>query len=165
MKKVPVLVLLLALTVWSLPRAFAQSGTIAEMSLDELDGSVSKMSDYLRTGPVYLSFWALWCEPCKQELRALKAIAKAHEDQPITIIAVNQDSPKSVHEVKAYVRSRGITFPVVLDPNKQVFQAFNGQNLPFSVLIDAKGKVVKTRTGYLPGDEKQIEQDILRLLR
>jgi len=95
----------------------------------------------------------------------LKTIAKSHEDKPFTVIAVNQDSPKSVHEVKAYVRSRGITFPVILDPNKQVFQAFNGQNIPFSVLIDKNGKVVKTRIGYLPGDEKEIEAEILGLVR
>jgi cytochrome c biogenesis protein CcmG/thiol:disulfide interchange protein DsbE len=165
MKYAALLLFLLVLSPWFASSAVAQSETVAAMSLDELDGSVTKMSDYLRTGPVYLSFWALWCEPCKQELRALKAIARSLEDRPVTIIAVNQDSPKSVHEVKAYIRSRGITFPVVLDPNKQVFQAFNGQNLPFSVLIDATGKVVKTRTGYLPGDEKEIEKDILRLLR
>lgn len=165
MKPFVVLFSLLVFTLWSTPRACAQSGPIADMSLDELDGSVSKMSDYLQTGPVYLSFWALWCEPCKQELRALKTIAKSHEDKPFTVIAVNQDSPKSVHEVKAYVRSRGITFPVILDPNKQVFQAFNGQNIPFSVLIDKNGKVVKTRIGYLPGDEKEIEAEILGLVR
>jgi thioredoxin-related protein len=46
-----------------------------------------------------------------------------------------------------------------------VFQAFNGQNIPFSVLIDKDGKVVKRRIGYLPGDEKEIEADILRLFR
>ena len=165
MKRLVVLFVLFVFPLWLTPRAFAQSGAIANMSLDELDGSVSKMSEYLRTGPVYLSFWALWCEPCKQELRALNKIAKSHADKPLTIIAVNQDSPKSVHEVKAYVRSRGITFPVILDPNKQVFQAFNGQNIPFSVLIDKNGKVVKTRIGYLPGDEKDIEEDILRLFR
>jgi cytochrome c biogenesis protein CcmG, thiol:disulfide interchange protein DsbE len=143
----------------------AQTGTITGMTFDEIDGSVGRMSEYLRNGPVYLSFWALWCEPCKQELRALKTIANSHADKAFTILAVNQDSPKSVHEVKSYVRSRGITFPVILDPNKQVFQAFNGQNIPFSVLIDKNGKVVKTRLGYLPGDEKEIEADILRLFR
>jgi len=159
------LLVLAVFSCWSTQRATAQSGPVADMQLDGLDGSVTRISDYLKTGPVYVSFWALWCEPCKQELRALRAIAKSHEDMPFTVIAVNQDSPKSVHEVKTYVRSRGITFPVVLDPNKQLFQAFNGQNIPFSVLIDKDGKVVKRRIGYLPGDEKEIEADILKLFR
>jgi thiol-disulfide isomerase/thioredoxin len=145
-------------------RGIAQNSAIVNLSLDELDGSNSKLSEYLRNGPVYMSFWALWCEPCKQELHALKAFAKEHADEPFTIIAVNQDSPKSLAKVKAYVKSQGYPFPVVLDPNTQIFQSFNGQNLPFSVLISKSGKVVSTRTGYLPGDEKEIQKEILKLV-
>lgn len=144
--------------------AMSQSRPVLSMPLTALDGSVTRLAEHLEKGPVYLSFWALWCEPCKQELRALKMIAKKHEGNPFTILGVSQDAPKSAHEVKAYVRSRGVPFPVILDPDKKLFQAFNGQNIPFSVLLDAEGKVVKTRLGYLPGDEKEIEAEILELL-
>ena len=152
-----------AILTLSVSRSFAQSISVTNLALDELDGSTSKLSEYLRNGPVYMTFWALWCEPCKQELRALKAFAKEHADDPFTILAVNQDSPKSIAKVKAYVKSQGYPFSVILDPNAQVLQTFNGQNLPFAVLIDRSGKVVSTRTGYLPGDEKEIEKDILKL--
>jgi peroxiredoxin len=142
----------------------AQGSAIATLTLDELDGSTTRLSEYLRNGAVYMSFWALWCEPCKQELRALKSFAKEHADDPFTILAVNQDSPKSLAKVKAYVKSQGYPFPVILDPNMQIFQSLNGQNLPFAVLIDKSGRVVSTRTGYLPGDEKDIEKEILKLI-
>lgn len=147
------------------PSGYSQQSAALKLQLDELDGTVSNLSQYLSTGPVYLSFWALWCEPCKQELRALKTIAKDHDDKPFTILAVNQDTPRSLAKVKAYVRSQGYKFPVILDPNAQLFRTFNGQNLPFSVLLDKQGNVVSTRTGYLAGDEKEIEKEILRLLR
>jgi thiol-disulfide isomerase/thioredoxin len=142
----------------------AQSSSITTLALEELDGSTTKLSYYLRNGPVHITFWALWCVPCKEELHALKSFAKEHADDPFTILAVNQDSPKSLAKVKAYVRSQGYPFTVILDPNSQLFQALNGQNLPFSVLIDRSGKVVTTRTGYLPGDEKEIQDDILKLI-
>jgi len=144
--------------------AWGQSRTIKDMSLDELDGSVSKMSDYLRQGPVYVAFWALWCEPCKQELRALKGIVERNKDEAFTVLAVNQDTPKSVAKVKAYVSSQGYTFPVALDPNAQILQALNGQVLPFSVLLGKDGRIIHTRTGYLAGDEKEIERDILKAI-
>jgi cytochrome c biogenesis protein CcmG, thiol:disulfide interchange protein DsbE len=144
--------------------ASGQSSSVTNLTLDELDGTTSKLSDYLRNGPVHMTFWALWCVPCKEELRALKSFAKEHADDPFTILAVNQDSPKSLAKVKAYVKSQGYPFPVILDPNTQLFQALNGQNLPFSVLIDKFGKIVSTRTGYLPGDEKEIQSDILKLI-
>lgn len=144
--------------------ASSQSSSVANLRLEQLDGSTLKLSEFLSKGPVYVSFWALWCEPCKLELRALKSFAKEHAAAPFTILAVNQDSPKSLAKVKAYVKSQSYPFPVILDPNTQIFQAFNGQNLPFSVLIDRSGKIVSTRTGYLAGDEKEITKEILQLV-
>lgn len=147
------------------PPALAQGSISPDLAMEELGGSTGTLGTYLRRGPVYVTFWATWCEPCKQELRALKTISETHADKPFTILAVSQDAPKTMAKVKAYVRSQNYPFPVILDPNAEILQAFNGQTLPFSVLLDAKGNVMKTRTGYLPGDEKEIEADILRALR
>jgi len=145
--------------------ALAQRPSTPDITMDEIDGTVSRLSEYLRTGPVYLSFWALWCEPCKQELRALKNLYKDGEEKPFTILAINLDSPKSIAKVKAYAKSQSFPFPVILDPNQQVFQNFNGQNLPFAVLMDKNGSTLITRTGYYPGDEVQIEKEIMKAVR
>jgi thiol-disulfide isomerase/thioredoxin len=155
------LFLLISLTIGNVR---GQSSSITGLTLEGVSGTSKKLSEYLKKGPVYVSFWALWCEPCKLELRALKSFAKEHENDPFTILAVNQDSPKSLAKVKAYVKSQSYPFDVIVDPNTQIFQALNGQNLPFSVLIDRSGKIVTTRTGYLPGDEKEIAEDILKLI-
>jgi thiol-disulfide isomerase/thioredoxin len=157
-------ILLLLLTSLTIGNVRGQSSSISGLTLESVNGTSKKLSEYLKKGPVYVSFWALWCEPCKLELRALKSFAKEHENDPFTILAVNQDSPKSLAKVKAYVKSQGYPFDVIVDPNTQIFQALNGQNLPFSVLIDRSGKIVTTRTGYLPGDEKEIGEDILKLI-
>lgn len=142
--------------------ALAQNVASTNIALDELDGSTSRLSEYLQKGPVLVSFWALWCAPCLQELRALKGVAERNKEEAFTILAVNQDSPKSLAKVKAYVSSQGYDFPVILDPNAQILQAFNGRALPFSVLLGKNGKILLIRTGYLPGDEKEIEQEILK---
>ncbi len=157
-------ILVCALFLSAHASAPAQGSSIGNLTLERLDGTSTKLGEYVRKGPVYVTFWALWCEPCKLELRSLKSFVKEHEGKPFTILAVNQDSPKSLAKVKAYVKSQSYPFPVILDPNMQVFQAFNGQNLPFSVLIDNNGRVVSTRTGYLPGDEKEIGEEILKLI-
>jgi cytochrome c biogenesis protein CcmG, thiol:disulfide interchange protein DsbE len=139
----------------------AQNAATNSIVLDELDGSTSTLSEYLQKGPVYISFWALWCVPCLQELRALEGVAERNKEDAFTILAVNQDTPKSLAKVKAYVSSQGYAFPVIVDPNAQILQAFNGLALPFSVLLGKNGRVIHTRTGYLPGDEKEIEREIL----
>jgi cytochrome c biogenesis protein CcmG, thiol:disulfide interchange protein DsbE len=154
-----------AFVVGSAITAFAQNLATTTIALDELDGSTSHLSWYLKKGPVYVTFWALWCVPCLQELRALNGVADRNAKEAFTILAVNQDTPKSLAKVKAYVSSQGYVFPVILDPNAQLLQIFNGQALPFSVLLGKNGRVINTRTGYLPGDEKQIEEDILSAVK
>lgn len=142
-----------------------QQKAIAETKLELLDGTMTTLGEYLQQGPVYINFWALWCEPCKQELRAMKTIVKELPTNSFTLLAINLDSPKSLAKVKAFVKSQKYPFPIFLDPNEQIFRSFNGQLLPFAVLIDREGNVVSTRTSYLPGDEKEIKKEILQLIQ
>jgi thiol-disulfide isomerase/thioredoxin len=142
-----------------------QQKAVADLKLDVIDGTTKVLGDYLQLGPVYVNFWALWCEPCKQELRAMKTIVKELPENSFTLLAINLDSPKSLAKVKAFVRSQGYPFPIILDPNEQIFRSFNGQLLPFAVLMDRQGNVISTRTSYLPGDEKEIKAEILKVIQ
>ena len=115
-------------------------------------------------GPVLISFWALWCEPCKEEMRHLNQIYKKYKDNGFTILGINQDSPKSVSKVRAYVASHKIDFPIARDPDFQFLQKMNGQSIPYLLLFDTNGKIVYKNVGYLPGDETKLENEIRKLL-
>jgi cytochrome c biogenesis protein CcmG, thiol:disulfide interchange protein DsbE len=145
--------------------ARAQHAAVTGLRLDYVDGTSSVMTEHLARGPVYVSFWATWCAPCIQELRALDRIVRRHPDGGFTVLAVNEDTPKSLGKVKAFVSAQGWQFPMALDPNAQVLQIFNGKTLPFAVLLDRGGKVLYTRSGFLPADEKEIEREILDAVR
>jgi len=138
----------------------AQETNKFDLSLETMDGETENLSDYLHNGPVYISFWALWCEPCKSELKMLQKIYETYKTQGFTVLAINHDTQKSLAKVKAYVKTQQYTLPVFIDPNAQIFEALNGKNIPYSVLFDREGNIVKTRNGYLPGDDKEIEKDI-----
>ncbi len=142
----------------------SQTGSYLNLPVSDLDGSNRRLTGYIKDGPVYVTFWALWCVPCLSELKALKSVMAEHEGGKFTILAVNQDSPRSLAKVKSYVYAQKYPFPVLLDPNTQLFQAFSGQVLPLGVFLDRSGRIVKTRTGYIPGDEKEIEKEILSLV-
>ena len=143
--------------------ALAQSPGVATLST--LEGETLDLGTLARRGPTMVTFWALWCSPCKQELRALQSLYDTYEEQGFSLVAINQDSPKSVSKVRSYVASQRYTFPVVLDPNGQLLQRFNGQAIPYSVMLDSTGGVLHTMVGYLPGDEEEIEQKIRSLLK
>ena len=115
-------------------------------------------------GPVLITFWALWCEPCRVELRALQPIFERYKAQGFSVLAINQDSPKSVSKVRSFVSSHQLTFDVALDPNGELLQRFNGPSIPFAVLYNSRGVIAFKRIGYLPGDEKHVEKEIQKLL-
>jgi cytochrome c biogenesis protein CcmG, thiol:disulfide interchange protein DsbE len=136
-----------------------------EFELQDINGNNVKLSSLLEKGPVMMSFWALWCVPCKEEMKEFNQIYKTYKDSGFVYVAVNQDNTKSVAKVKSYIESKSYDFLVLLDTDLHVFETYGGQNLPFSVLLNKKGEVAKTYTGYLAGDEKKIEDDILKVLK
>lgn len=135
-----------------------------EFSFETIENNDYQFSQYLENGPVLISFWALWCKPCRAEMRHLEGIYENYKGKGLTIIGINQDTPRSLAKVKSYISSHNITFPIALDPNSEIFQQFNGQSIPLSILYNKAGKVVYKHVGYLPGDEIELEQKIKTLL-
>ena len=107
----------------------------------------------------------MWCEPCKVELRALQSLYDRYREKGFSIIAINQDSPRSLAKVRSYTASQRFTFPIVPDPNTQLFERFNGQAIPLTLLFDRDGTLALRRVGYLPGDETSLESEIRSILR
>jgi peroxiredoxin len=138
--------------------------TKINFAISTVTGEKIELDQLYSKGPLLVTFWALWCEPCKEEMRHLNQIYKKYKEHGFTILGINQDSPKSVSKVRAYVASHNINFPVALDPDFQYLQKMNGQSIPYSILFDTKGKIVYKNVGYLPGDEIKLEEKIQTLI-
>ncbi len=121
-------------------------------------------ADIASRGPTLITFWALWCAPCKLEMRELKALHERYSGEGFSIIAVNEDSPRSTAKVRTYVSANGFPFHVVNDPNGQILQQFNVQALPHGFLYDRDGTIAHATVGYKPGDEKMLEDAIRKIL-
>jgi len=157
MKKIKIL-FMMALTAANF---MAQDGI--NFSADTINGEFITVSELQKNGPVLVNFWALWCKPCRTEMKALKALYEKYLKNGFQIIAVNEDTPRSVAKVESFVKSQGLDFYVVLDPNKELFERFNGQAIPYTLLYDQSGNVVYQNTGYLPGDEIKLEEELVKL--
>lgn len=144
---------------------FSQSKSIPDFTLETISGEKVSLHQLLAKGPVYINFWALWCVPCRAELKALQTIFEQFKEKNVSIIAINIDSPKSSSKVKSFISGMKYNFQVLLDTNQEVFQKFGGSSLPFSLLINKDGKIVKVRNSFLPGDEKEIIKDIENVLK
>jgi len=156
------LILILVLVISS--TCFSQSNRLENLSVEDLNGNLVNLSD-LNKNILYINFWALWCQPCRAELKVLQDIYEEYNKSGVMFVGINIDTPKSLAKVKAFCSSQRISFPILLDPNSQLMNALNGQALPYSLLVDKNGDIVKIRTGYQTGDEKLIKEDLDALLK
>ncbi|MBI2427320.1 MAG: TlpA family protein disulfide reductase [Ignavibacteriales bacterium] len=134
------------------------------LAVETIGGEEISIEELTARGPVLINFWALWCEPCKIEMKQLQSLFEKYRERHFSIVAVNQDNQKSVAKVASYVSSQQFTFYVALDPGGEIAQQFNLQNIPLSILLDRNGKVAYKALGYKPGDEKKLEEAILETL-
>lgn len=142
--------------------AYAVDAT--DFTLTDLEGKQVKLSDY-KDKVVLVSFWATWCGPCKAEMPHLQALYSELSDKGLVVLAVSSDDARTKALVSAHIKKNAFTFPVLLDPTGAVTATYNGTGtLPYSVLIGRNGEVKSTRSGYNPGDETALRDEVLKAL-
>ena len=138
---------------------------LPEVSLNNVDGKRINVSDYGKSGKVtVLSFWATWCIPCKKELTNVSELYEEWQKKyNVQVVAVSIDDSRSAGKVKPYVESQRWTYEVLLDMNQDLKRALNIQSVPFTVVVDATGKIISTHSGYVEGDEFVLEEELQKL--
>jgi thiol-disulfide isomerase/thioredoxin len=117
-----------------------------------------------------LDFWGIWCSDCMRDAPYTEALARAIAVDPaMQFIGVHVDKRYARWDsVAAYLREKGVTYPVLLDPEKNLYRAFEMQWVPTYLVIDPQGVVRGFRTdlsadGAPEGGVKAFMQDIARL--
>ncbi len=142
--------------------AFAQFPSV---QLKNLDGEPVDAATLSNDGkPFVVSFFATWCKPC---LRELKAIAEVYpdwqEETGMKLIAISIDEAQNAGKVRPLVDALGWDYEVLLDTNSELKSALGIQSVPHLYIIDGKGKIVETRSGYTEGSEEHIIEKIREL--
>lgn len=131
-----------SLAAW--PRAAqASSLEVGQMApplvLRTLDGQ-SIATRALLGKVVILTFWASWCDPCREELPLLSAYAARHAAQGLQVLGFSLDEPDSLTEVKKIAAT--LSFPVGLLGSAWAGGYGRIWNLPVNFTINRAGVLV-----------------------
>lgn len=143
----------------------SKTNSLPAVSVKDMNGQPVNFAEFVTKGQITIvSFWATWCKPCLIELNNVDNLyADWQEKYKVRLIAVSVDDSRTSPKVKPYVMSKNWTYDILMDMNGDLKRALNVTNPPTTFLIDKEGKIVYTHTGYLEGDEVELEKKIAEL--
>jgi len=118
--------------------------TAPDFTLRDVDGHQVRLSDF-RGKTVLLAFWATWCPPCNEELPTLQKIYEHSQNKDLVILTVDDQAPATI---RAFLRAKHYSFPVLVDSNRAVFTEFAVHFIPTAVVINPDGIISQVLTGW-----------------
>lgn len=164
--------LLTRLSVLNTAKADSQPVLNGEGHLPALDGAIAWLNspplsrESLRGKVVLVNFWTYSCINSLRELPYMKAWADKYKDAGLIVIGVHAPEfgfEKERANVQNAVRELNITYPVAIDSNHRIWDAFSNEYWPADYFIDGNGRIRYHHFGE--GDYVGSEHVIQELLR
>ncbi|MGA9800547.1 MAG: cytochrome c biogenesis protein DipZ [Terriglobales bacterium] len=153
-------------------RAEPQTVLSDEGPMPDLSGAVAWINsppltrDALRGKVVLIDFWTYSCINCLRALPYVEAWSTKYKDAGLVVIGVHTPEfafEKERSNVEKAVRDLKITYPVAIDSDYKIWQAFNNQYWPAHYFIDGKGRIRYHHFGE--GEYDESERVIQQLLK
>ena len=158
------LLILIAAFALSLSSVQAQLPAITLKTMNGVEVRTDTLSNDGK--PFIIDFFATWCKPCNRELDAISEVYEEWQGETgVKIFAVSIDQAQNINKVKPLVSNHNWEYDVLLDPNSDFLRAVGGQMIPYTLIVDAQGKVVYKHSGYTDGAETEIIEKVRELVK
>ena len=124
-----------------------------DFTIETFDGKTIRSSALLEKGPIFLDFWATWCQPCVRSLPHINSFVSKYPN--LNVVVVSVDRPRDKDKALNFIRSRKYDFIHAFDGSKDLQNMFNASVPPRSIIINQDGEIIMNSTGYKPGDEEK----------
>lgn len=125
----------------------AQAATINKkilsLPITTISGENLTLDQYRGKKPIYIKFWATWCQPCRKQMPHFQHTQKKFGDK-VKVIAVNLGMNDSLKLIKKTKNEFGLTMSIAIDKSGILAQSFKLIGTPLHVLIDKNGTIVHT---------------------
>jgi peroxiredoxin len=120
-------------------------GQAPDFAVPDLAGRAVRLSAF-RGKVVLVNLWATWCPPCRDEMPSMERLYGRLRGRDFELLAVSEDEDgKEV--VEPFVKQLGLSFPVLIDPERQVGDRYGVWGYPETFVIDRNGLVVERVIG------------------
>jgi cytochrome c biogenesis protein CcdA/thiol-disulfide isomerase/thioredoxin len=143
-----------------------------EGPMPELSGAVAWLNsapltrEQLRGKVVVIDFWTYSCINCLRALPYVEGWAAKYKDAGLVVIGVHTPEfafEKERSNVEQAVRDLKITYPVAIDSNYKIWQAFHNEYWPAHYFIDGQGRIRYHHFGEGQYDESErVIQELLK---
>ena len=166
-------ILLLSVALLSCSPAVSGGGGSVEVDstglqsliLDDLKGRPIQFADVVGKKVLVISFWATFCKPCKSEMPFLQKMVDAYGEKGLEVIAISLDTPDTESMVGPFIDRNRYSFRVAIDRQSEATQMLNSKSvLPFLLVFDKAGKLVKQKDGFSTGDQPALEKLLKELV-
>ena len=126
-----------------------------QFELASIDGSRFSLADRLARGPVLAVFFKVSCPVCQYAFPYFERIYKSFRSPKLSIVGISQNEKSDTLD---FIRTYGITFPVLLDDTKTfpVSNAYGLTNVPTAFWIAEDGEIEVSSVGWVRQDFEEI---------
>jgi thiol-disulfide isomerase/thioredoxin len=118
-----------------------------EFELTTLSGEKLN-SAQLRGKKIILNFWAVWCGPCRAELKGLEQFQADHSE---LVVLTAVDAAADSKDLRDLIREQGLKSLRIAPAPKRLMERFGAFGFPNTFIIDEKGFVRIEQLGGGPG--------------
>ena len=143
----------------------ASAQSLPDVKIENQEGKVISTKSLADGTPMIISFWSTTCKPCIQELNAINDnLADWLEEVYMKVVAISVDDARTVSRARAMTKGQGWDDYVCLyDKNQDFKRAMNVSLTPHTFIVDGKGNIVYSHSGYTPGSEQELFEKIKAL--
>lgn len=139
-----------------LPPPSAESAALQQLmslKLPDAQGRQTPLEQW-RGKVLVVNFWATWCPPCKKEMPAFSRLQQTWKNRGVQFIGIAVDSAANV---QSFASRHPVAYPLLVGGNEVINLSKELGNqrmgLPFTLIIDAHGKIHTRKLGELQETE------------